>query len=286
MRQRGDALLKAQRSGMMRKKRTLDIQPPEAIDKSWERDGAPRKAPTGRGLRAVWIEWLLSFIPPSHWSKNFDTDPAHLIDGVFGHDFAHPVLIGWTQATVAFARIDRESAAWLRPLWKYWLDYERHARNALPEPNVAQYMVGLLAAMSSPEDALLQLLRQSDKQLHSCLSACIAVIPRPWSENLGREYLTTTRRVLERGSNDSYPWASTLSAAARALPPSLFAAALREWQLPSDDSKIWYAQATIGAVDHFKETIRTRQRFAEQVNKFIANQAHSTAHGESTGMPE
>ena len=148
MRQRAETILQGTPGGKG-KRPAITCTPPTEIDAAWKRDGVPDQAPAGRGKRAVWVEAVLRAVPPGHWVRRFSADPAVLIETIGEDDFAPAVLEGWTQAAVAFAS-ETETAAWLVPLWNYWLPLAAKAAGA--KANTArQHASELLQAMPAAE---------------------------------------------------------------------------------------------------------------------------------------
>ncbi len=267
MRQRASEMLKAEATGMLRKKLKLTCTPPEAIDKSWERDGVPKKAPAGRGKRAVWTETVMRAVPPSIWVERFQTPADRLVDAILDDDFAVPVLVGWTLAAAAFASIDPDSAAWLEPLWNHWVLVEKRTRGEKGQRAVLEHLKTLLRSMPQPDAALLPILKGSVADANAEQLGLLSLLPRPWSEAFGAAYLSTVRDVVRRyADNRAYQWAGTLLAAGRALPRETFTAALETWQLANADSGNWHSQAVLREIDKFKDTIQTRKSFYDEVS--------------------
>jgi len=65
----------------------LHVEPPSAIDKSWERDGIAATPPqvaryTGavrEGERAFWLRQVLALVPPARWCQQAQAHPAQLL---------------------------------------------------------------------------------------------------------------------------------------------------------------------------------------------------------------
>ena len=270
MRARAEELLTATASG---KRLRVECHPPEKIDKAWHRDGVPRKIPPGRGKRAVWTETILSDIPPSHWANLFDAEPTQLIDGVRDDDFAQPILVAWTRAAVAFAPRDDACQTWLRPLWDYWLEVEKRTRDDKGKRPVMDHLQHVLEAMPTAEDAFLPVIKAAVASGHTQLLGLLPVLPRPWSETFGANYLHVVRGVLRKYSdNRAYQWAGTLFTAGRALRRANFHAALEPWQVPDADGHGWHTQAVSREIEKFRETINTRKLFYDEV--MSGNQTH------------
>lgn len=266
MRLRADGMLSAHSAGMLRKKIKLVCQAPAAIDKSWERDGVPSKAPAGRGKRALWTESVLAAVPPSHWSRSFQAEPSALIAAILKDDSAPAVLAGWTRAAVAFADVDQQSVEWLRPLWDEWLATAKRTRGEKSRDNLQQHLQALLPAMPDAENALRAVLSASAAESNVELNSLLSVLPRPWSDSFGRDYLRAVQSALRRKADDrAYQWSGTLRDAACALHRQTLGCALEPWDTRSDNTDGWHARAVNAALERFIETVQLRKRFYDEL---------------------
>jgi hypothetical protein len=262
MRDRGDAILHGTPAGKGRPP-AIACTPPTEIDAAWKRDGVSDQAPAGRGKRAVWVEGVLRAVPPGHWERRFSADPAVLIETVGEDDFAPAVLEGWTQAAVAFAA-EAETAAWLVPLWNYWLPLAAKASG--PKANAArQHASGLLQAMPGAEaESCLRAELAAGDATELLVAELVAILPRPWSPEFTRLYLKHAIGVMERSNdNASYRWICTLSCAARAIPPQCFGEALQLAEQAVAGAKSGHY--TERELDAFIEIIRLRESFYQEV---------------------
>lgn len=263
MRGRAEDMLAAEKAGLLRRRLKIACTPPEEIDRSWQRDGIGRNAPTGRGKRAYWAETVLSFVAPSGWVGRFEAEPAALIEAVADDHFAEAVLAGWTQAASRFARDDDATAAWLGPLAGYWASAAGRTSGAERNQAVAS-IAALLKAMpqADAEAAVLQLLEMIGAEAGPEVLGLLVQLPRPWSRGFAAAYLDLAREVLKRfDDNRGYQWLKTLGAAARALPQEAFAAALAPWELKSSDQGVYYSQAAVRQTEQFADEVRLRQSF-------------------------
>jgi hypothetical protein len=269
MRARGEALLSVEKKGFLRKKPRLVCTPPEKIDRDWERDGVPAKAPAGKGLRAFWAETTLAAIPPSHWPEHLGLAPAALIESVAEDSFEDAVLAGWTQAATRYAAGDAGSAEWLLPLWQHWAGAAGRMKGR-GRADALERLKGLLPAMSreQAEQGLRELFETAQKTDDVESLALVPLVPRPWSADFGRRFLAIVRQILKkRSDNAAYQWAGALFTAARAIPAEVFPTALAPWEVPeSGASAAWHVNALQREVDKFIETVQTRQSFLEEIN--------------------
>jgi hypothetical protein len=262
---RADTMLAMVVEGKVFRKKKLVCNPPEEIDKTWERDGIAAKAPSGRGKRAYWAECVLSAVPPVHWSRKFGAEPAALIAAIEDDTFDVAALTGWTRSAVSFA--GGESDAWLWPLWERWAGRAERLSGKAAEESFAQ-LQQLLPAMArgDAERGLLQLLEAAGKGERSDPIALLAQLPRPWSAEFSRKYLALARRVIQRSAdNAAYQWANSLFTAGKAIPRDVFGEALSPWDVKSTEQSAWHAQAIERETVRFAETVQTRQAFYEDV---------------------
>ena len=261
-------MLSAETKGLLRKKTKLKCSPPEKIDRDWERDGIPGKAPSGRGLRAFWAETVLAAVPPSHWNAQFGIAPAELIAAVLDDQFEEAVLLGWTEAAARFAAGDAGSAAWLMPLWEHWAGAAERMKGT-GRANALERLKTLLPNLpcDEAERGMLDLLTTAAGSDNVESLDLIMLLPRPWSATFSSEFLALIRRVLAKQSdNAAYQWANSLFTAARAIPAEVFPAAVEGWDVAlSQRSSSWHVDAVQREIDKFVETIQTRQSFTEEI---------------------
>ncbi len=268
MRERADAMLSAGTKGFLRKKTKLTCTPPEKIDRDWERDGIPAKAPAGRGSRAFWAETVLAAVPPAHWCIQFGGPPATLIAGILDDQFEEAVLLGWTEAAARFAGNDPGSAEWLMPLWEHWSGAAERMKGS-GRAGALERMKTLLPRMSrdDAERGMLTLYIAAAGSDNVESLGLLTLLTRPWSANFSEKFLALVRRVLAKQSdNTAYQWAGTLFTAARAIPADVFRAAHTGWEVaPAQRSSAWQVDAVQREIDKFVETIATRQSFIMEV---------------------
>jgi hypothetical protein len=262
MRERGEAMLAAEWKGLVRKKLKLVCAPPQEIDKNWERDGIPKKPPSGRGKRAFWAEWVLALVPPSHWTGKLAAEPAALIEAVVDDDFAEAVLAGWTEAAARFAAADAGSAEWLTPLADHWCQVAAKAAGAARNEALARIAM-LVAALpqAAAEKTVLRLLHGSRKETDPIGLHFLSDLPRPWTVDFGVPFVELVRGALKRPNGATAFWMNALATAARALPKEAFDRALDPWEVPAVEPGTWQAKAGAQAVDRCIDTIRLRQSF-------------------------
>ena len=261
---RADAMLAMTIEGKVFKKLKLACNPPEEIDKTWERDGIAAKAPSGRGKRAYWAECVLSAVPPAHWARKFGMEPAAIIAAIEDDTFDVAVLTAWTRSAVTFA--GSESDAWLWPLWERWAGRAERLSGKAGEESFAQ-LQQLLPAMArdEAERGLLQLLEAAKGERSDPLGL-LTRLPRPWSAQFTRKYLSLARRVIQKSAeNAAYQWANSLFTAGKAIPREVFGEALSPWEVKPTEQSTWHAQAIERETARFAEIVQTRKAFYEDV---------------------
>jgi hypothetical protein len=251
-------MLSLEKTGLVRRRLKLACNPPEEIDKSWERDGIPKKASGNIGKRALWAESVLALVPPSHWSRRLGVEPSALIAAIEEDRFAGAVLAGWTRAAAQFSATDAESAVWLSPLASYWVGVAGRVSGA--GRNAAFDRVESLMAMmeqSLAESTVYEVITgQPDPEGLRLLTA----LTRPWTEDFGLRYLELVRNVLQRlDDNRAYQWMNTLGLASRALPSSTFAAALEPWEVKQTAGS--NPEIAIRETERFAEAIQLRHSY-------------------------
>ncbi len=264
---RMDALLtwEAPRSGMLARlasalgagRGKLLVEPPQEIDKSWERDGIAATPPQGMGKRAFWLREVLGLVPPEHWTQRFAASPPDLLAAAGATDWTAPLVEGWARAALRFRSPEWAGALWdlgrqgkgiseLRPLLPELL-------GALPPWEIVARVTALLAAPPPREEAPFLL------YLHR--------LPAPWPPAFANAWLDAVRRFVralpEKPMDD--PWLATLPLAARFLPPECFAAALAPWPLPETGPGEWQRRAWTEQAERFGEVVRIRQTLSKEI---------------------
>lgn len=264
MAERAARMLATTTEGKVFRKRRLTCSPPEDVDKTWERDGIAVKAPSGRGKRAYWAERVLSAVPPMHWVRTLGMEPAALIAAIEDDPFELAVLAGWTRSAATFAG---ESKIWLWPLWERWAGRAERLSGKGAEDAFAQLQLLLpVMAPSDGERGVLQLLEAAGKGEGAGPLAMLTRLPRPWSKEFARRYLSLARRVLERSAeNAAYQWANSLFTAGKAIPREMFGEALTPWAVKPAERSTWHVQAIERETARFAEIVQTRRAFYEDV---------------------
>lgn len=238
----------------------LKIKLPTAFDKAWQRDGIAEKPPSSVGERAWWLIQVLTYVPLSHWEEQFQLTPAELIEAASADKSGNSLLEAWSRATEFFS-----ADSWSGPLWDWWQQQQQKKRSA--STTTADMREELLSRMTphEAEHKVQQMMLASSLPGNEDWDDLLGVLPVPWSEEFGRSYLNALRRYLaafnlgdKRYHTYDDPWFNSLESAAIRFPvPCL--AAFEDWTLPTEQ---WCEQW-----HEFTETLRTRQRFMEELAK-------------------
>lgn len=277
MRERGDALLAweaPKAAGLLGKvgallgsgkgSGRLLVDPPQEVDKPWERDGIPASPPQGVGKRAFWLTHVLARVPPRHWEERFGATPAELIAAAQGTDWTGALTEGWARATLAF-----QEGAWAGPLWDLGRQKEAPAelRPLLPE---------LLAAVPEAErgERIARLVEDPPPIQEAPLDLYLRQLPRPWTPAFADRYLESVRSAagaVARGNRRESvdPWLGTLPLAAVALPPESFAAALAPWPFGRFEGGLetpdWFQRSWIDKVRELTEILEIRRTLRKEI---------------------
>ena len=268
--ERAEEMIQASEQGVLRKRLILRCEPPETFDSAWGQDGISKKVPRGRGKRAFWAESLVAAVPLRFWTETFQAEPEVLIRAIQEDHFASDVLVGWTQAAIAFQKTDPTSANWLSPLWDHWAGF---VAGKTPEAAADAYelMWGLAPLMPAEkiERGILTLLNNQPDPTSLPMERFLDSLPAPWSTTFSRAYLKLTRQLFKsRGDNAVYRWSNTLLTAGKCIPRECFTEALADWVLKDDRSRGWRANSLERQVDLFCDWIRTRASFYAELDDF------------------
>lgn len=243
----------------------LVVTPPEAWDRGWQDDGIEEKPPSDVGARAWWLIQLLALIPPAHWQARFAVPAEDLIAAAEKDEWRLAVLEGWTRAAIA-----HRDVGWAEAVWSWWLRFEPSEAEARYLLLIPELLRGLLQCL--PVDVVRRLADGLWTETNS-VTICrwldlLPALPVPWSTDFAQHYLVALRKRISTGDARSpaagrelAAWLRTLAVAALALPPVCFSDALQEWIIP--ETADWREQEMRRAIDHFVETIRTRQRLRD-----------------------
>jgi hypothetical protein len=277
----------------------LVCTPPKEIEPDWERDGVTRKPPAGVGLRAFWVEQVLSSVRVSQWSKRFGLDPQTLILAVADDPFAESVLAGWTKAVVRFVKHDAPSAEWLAPVWRQhavaigvWLADDSSEKRTesdelastvkqlgsivadLAELNRRASLMPMKELVTQMAPALAESCIMSLLESEAGVAVALALemaptLVRPWSTEFSFRFLAIVRSILQTVEDESgYQWAVALAQCACAIAPEAFPQAVGPWSRPAGDPKpTWFAAAIPRELDKFTTTIEKRQSFLKELDQ-------------------
>jgi hypothetical protein len=245
----------------------LDADPPREIDKSWERDGIPPKAPAGVGLRAFWLSETMALVPPPHWDRRFQASPAELLAAANRTDWATALAEGWSRAALGFA-----AEEWMAPLWDFWFNLEESKETGVSPERRRELLFGLLRRMPSEaaEERLLAILEGKSAVAQGRMlpvGDLLKGLPSPWSQAISRAWLSGAQQVCARlaglGEPGFDPWLETMERAAHAIPEELFPAALASW--PELDTADGYRRAWSLQLGSFTQIVQIRKSLKEEI---------------------
>lgn len=245
----------------------LLVDPPQEVDKSWERDGIPASPPQGVGKRAFWLAHVLARVPPRHWEERFGATPAELIDAAQETEWTGTLAEGWARATLAF--VSGGAGSWAGPLW----DLGR-AKKAPSE--LQPLLPELLAAVPEAErgERIARLLENPPPVQEAPLELYLRQLPRPWTPAFANRYLESVRSaaqaVARGGRRESVdPWLGTLPLAAVALPAESFAAATAPWPFSRFEGGLetpdWFQRSWIDKVRELTEVVEIRRTLRKEI---------------------
>jgi hypothetical protein len=203
----------------------LDVRPPEKVDDGDDRDGLLAKPPAGVGARAFWLARAVACVPPAHWRARFEATPRVLVAAAGATDWAAAVCEGWTRASLLHGDVE-----WLGALWDFWQgSSEKVAGPGLVVPLLAQ----ILHRLPAPEAAArVEPLFAADARSRLDLGTALGALSVPWPARVGTLWIEALRREMRAMSVRAPALVASMRAAALALPPECFAAALEPIDLP------------------------------------------------------
>lgn len=199
---RARSLLEFQRGRPPKNARVL-VTLPDRCDPAMSRDAVdarPRQA-RSTGQRATWLLQIVSAVPPSFWSREWNQSPSDILQAASHNEDWKEVLVQcWAQAA-ANHRDHEWASAMLHSVWAVPMlssDAEkRRLLEVLPAEEAQDFLVERLR--TQPVVAAMDL---------------ILSYSRPWSQELTRDVI----RVLQHySSNLDLPWQSSAAARHMAL---------------------------------------------------------------------
>lgn len=222
----------------------LAVNPPQAIDASWTRDGIGGKPPQWLGERAHWLSEVLACVDPAHWERL--APPADFALALWRTDWGLALLLGLARAV----RLHR-AGAWAGPL----LDAVAATPKGTPEFPVTETIRDLVHAMP-PADLEPRVVRALGGDDPLGLARMLAFLPVPWPAQVGRRYLEGVRGQVKASAGDLL---DQLAVAARALPPGLLA------DVPQLEPAADAPPHVRGRVEAFRNIVRLRRRIHEEI---------------------
>jgi hypothetical protein len=196
------------------------------------------------------VQEALARVPPVHWEERFNLSPQALIAAAYEHPLHTTIIDGWAQAALF-----HDANNWFHPL------LDQFNLRAPEEGLTIKNYQSLLERLPQAEvEMLVTPLLQLDDLWHRVL----VLVPAPWSRDFSLHCLEILRMrlrglTLQRGYGEWYSfWPPVLKKTACSIDPSLFEAALAEWELsPGAD---WYHQQLQRRIEEFITLVTTRQR--------------------------
>jgi hypothetical protein len=229
---------------------TLVVTLPQALDKTWQRDGTIVKPPVGLGQNSWWLTQTLALVPPTHWEERFKATPSQLIAAAAGTDSRLALYDAWSGAAIL-----HKSTSWAVPLWNAWAAVKPEDRYY---PSVRVEQLGALVTILPPhevEKLALQVLKLPDL-IGNSRERVLRALPTPWSITFANAFLEMVHQ--SPNAYGGYAWHDALMVAAHALPPAYFDRALALFT-PADEQAIgWY-------IKPFLTAIQFRQRLYQEI---------------------
>jgi hypothetical protein len=230
---------------------------PAAYSPAWRRFGIEQLG-SSQENRAMWLQALISLVPPSFWEEQLQLSPASIIR-LLECDWRSQVLAGLIQATLLHRATSwaRALLSWLDPDQRQPLAEAEELLSCLEQPEAEQF---LLHALASPEQPW------SKRWL-----ALLAKLPRPWSAAFGCSFIEYLQgrfqQLIQRSTQASsqvepwelveewQQWEKGLKIASNALPEACFDFALQVLQptLPQKTQSYYVRNNIIPSFNAFLE---------------------------------
>lgn len=187
MAQRLAGRIRLEKTGLLGRKRVIEVVPFEEIDAAMVRDGIEKKPPAGLtvGERAWWTEQAMACIHPSHWVRSLEVTEPQLVEAAKNGEWAALLLEGWRRAAIR-----HRAQEWFSTL----------AEQAVPGISAT---VELFRGMQ-PEPRETAMASWLDKEPKAWLPQVAICCDHPWSLPFTRTVLKATARNLPAGPTDPF----------------------------------------------------------------------------------
>jgi hypothetical protein len=227
-------LLKLKRSKSAR----IDLNLPNELEASWQRDGIEAKPPKGVGEKAWWIIQLLEVTPLIHWTEKWSISSSEIVTTAIASEWKSDLIEGWLRA----ALLQRDSQ-WAEALFPVATSLDKKERLAnlleLMTPASVESSLGTLLDAKTPEAPLVFLTRHD------------------WSLEFSRKVLSWLRAIT---AQESYDWQTRnrIPELAARLAPETLTETKNGW--PSPEAKGWdfwrtHVEELIAAAEFRREMI-------------------------------
>lgn len=257
---------------------SLAIEPPKSFESDWKADGLIEKPPTKMGKRAWWLRQILSYVPPSRWSEEFEAAPRALLVASLESDFSRDLLAGWSEASRRFP-----NAEWIENLWGCYLAQRGDENKGLD--GIGQSLAQAFShcegsATGWHENLALDAFAKRERFRHLG-PTIVAGVPQPWSESFVRGLLNRLEDMLIAFDIDEHLFVR----AAAGIPTPYFSIAIdfaddflrREdaGEVPTKHGNRWQSGYRSNRVETFAETIKQRAHLHQEVERSATEEART-----------
>jgi hypothetical protein len=238
------------------KKPKVEVTLPPPPDKAAERDGIEAKPSGTRFGQKQWGLWqVLSAVPPSTWSKQWEARPAEILEAVRKNEFEKVLVTAWARAAARHG-----DAAWAEAIVATELatvmDWDGFPLAAelqalLPDSRREALLIEQLAA-----DA------DSGGMGESASSVLLRAHKGAWSVKLARAVLVRVREMIRRPRGNYWQGSAMLREAALRMPPAMFDELAKGWPEKEKEWDQWK-----GVVDTFLSTVQARRDMLEEIRR-------------------
>ncbi len=182
MRERAALWVRFDTSGLIRKRLSIEVAPPEAVSREDRRDGIELRARGGMGAQGVALHELAAALPLDWWERASESEPRGVIEAINRTDWSEPLSGGLARA--AETQRDARWAAALAECINVDLQTGMGPRMGL---------VATAARYGSDVDRVAGFRRWAVGE--TGLRAVAEAIPAPWSKAVSREAVAQLRKV-------------------------------------------------------------------------------------------
>lgn len=256
MRARAEPLLTLKRPLLGRA--SIEVALPDAIDKTWKRDGIGAGAHPGLGEKAGWVADLLAAIDPHAWSARFGMTPADCLQAAEHSEFNGAIVRGWATATLRNAHARLDASDWIDALLMFWVTAAHPLHQQFPNDffDIFGCMPGAGLHALLPRLLADGAAREQEARWFTLFTHAAQRSTAEWPAALSHAIVTRLLHEWSGAGRSSWHLREAFDALAHVVAPSTVLALEAGWRAQAGD------HTGDGRIDAFFDTVRLRHELS------------------------